>query len=127
GRWTERRAAIYAVGTDGNPRHIVGQVAQHNRARGSHMDIPDDIFAEPEDIDPEALANLGPLCRLAGVWEGNRGVDINPKADGPEQRSYYERIEMQPIDPQTNGPQLLYGLRYHIHVNAPDEEITFHD
>jgi hypothetical protein len=91
------------------------------------MDIPDDIFTEPEDVDPETLANLGPLRRLAGVWEGRRGVDINPKADGPETRDYYERIEMQPIDPQANGPQLFYGLRYHVHVNTPEEDITFHD
>ena len=91
------------------------------------MDIPDDIFTEPEDVDPETLANLGPLRRLAGVWEGRRGVDVNPKADGPETRDYYERIEMQPIDPQANGPQLFYGLRYHVHVNTVEEDITFHD
>jgi hypothetical protein len=34
---------------------------------------------------------------------------------------------MDPIDGQTNGPQLLYGLRYHIHINTPEEAITFHD
>ncbi|MBR2170715.1 heme-binding beta-barrel domain-containing protein [Sphingopyxis sp.] len=91
------------------------------------MELPDDIFTEPEDVDPETLANLGPLRRLAGIWEGQRGVDINPKADGPETRQYYERIEMQPIDPQANGPQLFYGLRYHLHVNTRDEDIAFHD
>ena len=91
------------------------------------MELPDDIFTEPEDVDPETLANLGPLLRLAGVWEGERGVDVNPKADGPETRKYYERIEMQPIDPQANGPQLFYGLRYHLHVNTREEDITFHD
>jgi hypothetical protein len=91
------------------------------------MDIPDDIFTEPEDVDPETLRNLGPLGRLAGIWEGRRGVDVNPKADGPEQRDYLERIVMQPIDPQANGPQLFYGLRYHVHINTPDEDITFHD
>ncbi|MBN8846387.1 MAG: FABP family protein [Sphingomonadales bacterium] len=91
------------------------------------MELPDDIFTEPEDVDPETLANLGPLRRLAGIWEGQRGVDINPKADGPETREYYERIEMQPIDPQANGPQLFYGLRYHLHVNTREEDITFHD
>lgn len=91
------------------------------------MELPDDIFTEPEDVDPETLANLGPLRRLAGIWEGQRGVDINPKADGPETRPYYERIEMQPIDPQANGPQLFYGLRYHQHVNTREEEISFHD
>ena len=91
------------------------------------MELPEDIFTEPEDVDPETLANLGPLRHLAGIWEGKRGVDINPKADGPETREYIERIEMQPIDPQANGPQLFYGLRYHVHVNTPDEDITFHD
>ena len=91
------------------------------------MELPDDIFTEPEDVDPETLANLGPLARLAGIWEGQRGVDINPKADGPETRQYYERIEMQPIDPQANGPQLFYGLRYHQHVNTREEDISFHD
>ena len=91
------------------------------------MELPDDIFTEPEDVDPETLANLGPLRRLAGIWEGKRGVDINPKADGPETRDYIERIEMQPIDPQANGPQLFYGLRYHVHIITPDEDITFHD
>lgn len=91
------------------------------------MELPDDIFTEPEDVDPETLANLGPLVRLAGIWEGTRGVDVNPKADGPETRKYYERIEMQPIDPQANGPQLFYGLRYHVHINTREEDITFHD
>jgi hypothetical protein len=91
------------------------------------MAIPDDIFTEPEDVDPDTLANLGPLARLSGVWEGRKGVDINPKADGPERREFYERIELQPIDPQANGPQLLYGLRYHVHVNTVEEETTFHD
>jgi hypothetical protein len=90
-------------------------------------DFPDDIFTEPEDVDPDTLANLGPLARLAGVWEGRKGVDINPKADGPERRVYQERIVMEPIDPQANGPQLLRGLRYHLHVNTEEEDITFHD
>ena len=89
-------------------------------------DIPDDIFTEQE-ASPDTLANLGPLRRLAGIWEGTRGVDLNPKAEGPERREYIERIEMQPIDAQSNGPQLLYGLRYHVHVNTREEAITFHD
>ena len=91
------------------------------------MDIPDDIFTEQEDVDPDTLRNLGPLRRLAGIWEGQRGHDVNPKAEGPEERDYYERIEMQPIDPQSNGPQLFYGLRYHVHINTREEDIAFHD
>lgn len=88
--------------------------------------IPDDIFTE-QDAAPDTLANLGPLRRLAGEWESDQGVDINPKADGPERRVFREHVIMEPIDPQANGPQLLYGLRYHIHINTPEEAITFHD
>ncbi len=89
-------------------------------------DIPDDIFTEP-DTDPDTLKNLGPLRRLAGIWEGKIGKDVNPKADGPQRREFTERIELQPIDPQANGPQLFYGLRYHTRILATDEEATFHD
>jgi hypothetical protein len=90
------------------------------------MDFPEDIFTEP-DIDPDTLANLGPLRPLAGLWEGVKGVDLNPKAAGPERRVYLERIEMQPIDPQPNGPQLFYGLRYHVDIQTHEELTTFHD
>ncbi len=90
------------------------------------MDVPDDIFTEPES-SPDTLANLGPLRRLAGTWEGMRGIDLNPKAEGPERREYYERIVIEPIDAQANGPQHFYGLRYHVHINTVEEEITFHD
>jgi hypothetical protein len=90
------------------------------------MDFPEDIFTEP-DIDPDTLANLGPLRPLAGVWEGMQGLDLNPKAAGPERRAFFERIEMQPIDPQPNGPQLFYGLRYHIDIQTHEEATTFHD
>jgi hypothetical protein len=89
--------------------------------------FPEDIFTEPADVDPDTLANLGPLTRLAGEWRSAEGVDVNPKADGPERRNYIERALFEPIDPQANGPQLFYGLRYHIHINTPEEDITFHD
>jgi hypothetical protein len=32
-----------------------------------------------------------------------------------------------PIDFQTNGPQLFYGMRYHTHILKPGEQPTFHD
>jgi hypothetical protein len=89
--------------------------------------IPDDIFSEPEDVDPDTLANLGPLRRLAGIWEGRKGVDLNPKAEGPQRKEFTERIELQPTDYQLNGPQLFYGLRYHTRILAPGEAPTFHD
>ena len=86
-----------------------------------------DIYTEPDPIDVNTLANLGPLRAMAGIWEGQRGLDVKPKADGPKKQAYVERIELQPIDPQTNGPQLLYGLRYHTHITKPDQVKTYHE
>ncbi len=85
-----------------------------------------DIYTEP-DGEPDTLANLGPLGPLAGIWEGVAGADEHPVAEGTGLDTYVERYELQPIDRQTNGPQLLYGLRYHIHIAKPGETETFHD
>jgi hypothetical protein len=89
-------------------------------------DFPKDIYTEPEP-DVDTLANLGPLTRMAGVWISTKGMDVNPKAAGPEQQPFVEHQELQPIDAQTNGPQLFYGLRYHTHIVKPDEVETLHD
>jgi hypothetical protein len=90
-------------------------------------DFPTDIYTEPSDIDFDTLANLGPLRGMAGIWEGSKGLDVKPKSDGPRQQVYVERIELQPIDPQTNGPQLFYGLRYATHIVKPGQVKTYHD
>ena len=99
-------------------------------------DYGSDIYTEA-DGDDDTLANLGPLRPLAGVWTSAAGTDVHPVGpgsdvtgpviDGSEHNTFVERYELQPIDPQTNGPQLLYGLRYHTHVVKPGEVETFHD
>jgi len=90
-------------------------------------DFPNDIFTEPQGYSVNTLDQLGPLTGMAGIWEGIRGLDLKPKAEGPKKQAYIERIELQPIDPQTNGPQLFYGLRYHTHITKPDQVKTYHD
>ena len=85
-----------------------------------------DLYTEPDPIDPDTLANLGPLAPLAGTWEG-QGVDTHPVAEGTEDEAYHERMVFEPIDPQPNGPQLLYGLRYHVFITKVGEAETFHD
>ena len=90
-------------------------------------EFPQDIFTEPQGYSVNTLENLGPLTGMAGIWEGIRGMDVKPKAQGPKQQAYVERIELQPIDPQTNGPQLFYGLRYHTHITKPDQVKMYHD
>lgn len=88
---------------------------------------PSDIYTEPADVDVQTLKNLGPLAGMAGMWEGSRSLNIDPKAAGPEKQQFVEHTELQPIDPQTNGPQLFYGLRYHTHIVKPGEIETYHD
>lgn len=87
----------------------------------------EDIYTEPTDVDLNTLANLGPLTGMAGIWQGTRGLDVKPKVDGPRKQAYVERIELQPIDPVTNGPQLLYGLRYFTFITKPDQVKTYHE
>ncbi|APV52004.1 FABP family protein [Betaproteobacteria bacterium GR16-43] len=88
--------------------------------------FPKDIYTEAEP-ETDTLANLGPLRPMAGIWTSSRGLDTAPKADGPEKQAYIERMELQPIDAQANGPQLFYGLRYHTQIFKPDDPETFHD
>jgi hypothetical protein len=90
-------------------------------------EFPADIYTEPANLDFDTLKNLGPLRGMAGVWEGTKGLDLKPKAAGPKEQIYVERIELQPIDPQTNGPQLFYGLRYWTHIVKPNQIKAYHD
>jgi hypothetical protein len=99
-------------------------------------DYGSDIYTEADGSD-DTLANLGPLRPLAGIWTSAEGADVHPVGagsdvtgpviDGQEHNTFVERYELHPIDPQTNGPQLLYGLRYHTHIVKPGEVETFHD
>ena len=99
-------------------------------------DYGSDIYTEADGSD-DTLANLGPLRPLAGIWTSAGGTDIHPVGPGSditgtvvgndEHNMFVERYELEPIDPQTNGPQLFYGLRYHTHIVRPGEVETFHD
>jgi len=88
--------------------------------------MPEDIYTEAEG-SPDTLAHLGPLRPMAGIWEGTLGADEHPVATGGESDAFVEHYELQPIDRQTNGPQLFYGLRYHTHIVKQGEVETFHD
>src|SRR5690242_8173139 len=103
---------------------------------GNVHDYGSDIYTEAEGSD-DTLANLGPLRLMAGVWTSADGTDAHPVGPGSdvtgtvidddEHNVFVEHYELQPTDPQTNGPQLFYGLRYHIHIVKPGEVETFHD
>jgi hypothetical protein len=93
---------------------------------GDSTPYGNDFFTEPAG-DFDTLANLGPLAPMAGVWEGVKGSDQHPIAGGTGADAYVEHYELEPVDRQTNGPQLFYGLRYHTHIVKPGEVETFHD
>jgi len=46
-------------------------------------DFPEDIYTEPEP-EVDTLANMEPLAGMAGIRTGTRGLDVNPKPDGPK-------------------------------------------
>jgi len=104
--------------------------------QGGVHDYGSDIYTEADGSD-DTLANLGPLRPLAGIWTSAAGTDVHPVGpgsdvtgavvDGDEHNVFVERYELHPIDRQTNGPQLFYGLRYHTHIVKPGEVETFHD
>jgi hypothetical protein len=64
-------------------------------------------------------------------WPASGRASRSPTATlsdtGTEENTFVEHYELHPIDRQTNGPQLFYGLRYHTHITKPGEEETFHD
>ncbi len=85
-----------------------------------------DIYTEAP-ADPNTAANLGPLAPLPGVWYGEKGVDTHPQVDGPETEPYHEEWSFELLDPQNNGPQVLYGMRYHVAITKPGELSAFHE
>jgi hypothetical protein len=85
------------------------------------LPFPPDIFTEP-DVSPDDLANLGPLRRQAGVWQADKGVDINPKVRSGgcfASISGWIRSTRRPTVPSSSWFALS------IHINTPEEKITF--
>lgn len=86
-----------------------------------------DVFQKPKDIDEDIVNNLGPLAALAGVWEGNQGLDTSPIRNGQTETKFRERMTFEPMGPVVNGPQVLYGLRYATVAWPLNQETPFHE
>jgi len=72
--------------------------------------------------------DYGPLAGLIGSWRGDRGLDIAPEPDGPEENPYYETLDFTPIGDVTNyEQQTLVGLRYQQVVSRKSNDKVFHD
>jgi hypothetical protein len=70
----------------------------------------------------------GPLARLAGSWEGEKGEDVAYANETGKigLTPYRERIDFKPFGPVENGSQVLYGLDYRMAAWRGSEENPFH-
>jgi hypothetical protein len=72
--------------------------------------------------------DFGPLEGLVGVWKGDKGLDIAPEPDGPEESPFYETLTIEKVgDVKNAGSQVLVALRYHQVVCRKDNHCVFHD
>ena len=74
--------------------------------------------------------NLGPLARLVGVWEGDKGEDLAPETPNRQQTArseFRERIVFEPIGRVDNHEQILYGLRYQTVAWRIGSDQPFHE
>jgi len=78
-------------------------------------------------METDIVTHLGPLASLAGIWEGDKGIDIAPAKDGSRETHFRERLTFEPIGPVVNGPQTLYGLRYSTVAWPLIQEQPFHE
>ena len=70
----------------------------------------------------------GPLARLAGIWEGEKGEDVAYANENGKigLTPYREHIDFKPFGPVENGSQVLYGLDYRMAAWRGDEDSPFH-
>lgn len=77
---------------------------------------------------PNILDELGPLKRLAGTWEGEKGDDTAPSDDRQtENNKFRERIVFEPFGPVENHEQKMFGLRYSTTAWRIGEDAAFHE
>ncbi|WP_096084823.1 heme-binding beta-barrel domain-containing protein [Agaribacterium haliotis] len=72
--------------------------------------------------------DYGPLAALIGKWYGERGMDIAPERDGPDENPYCDELTFVPSGPAENAEeQALVSLRYHHVVRKKKNGQIFHE
>jgi|TARA_Y100000310_G_scaffold270129_1_gene283750 hypothetical protein len=78
--------------------------------------------SDSNDID------YGPLKKLIGAWQGDKGIDIAPDPDGAENNPYYETITFTAVGDVTNAEaQVLAAVHYRQIVQRKSNDKVFHD
>ncbi len=78
-------------------------------------------------MSEEIIKNLGPLAPLAGIWQGDSGIDVSRILSKKTETKYHEEAVFIPVGPVNNGPQKLYGLRYSMTAWPLDSDDAFHE
>ena len=75
-----------------------------------------------------ADAKWGPLAPLAGVWEGDNGLDVSfvHRHGQVRETRFRERAQFAAFGPVENGRQVLYGLDYRTAAWREGEQDPFH-
>jgi hypothetical protein len=73
-------------------------------------------------------AELGPLEKLVGIWEGNEGLDeaFSNTLGKVTETPFREKTSFSSFGPVDNGRQVLFGLDYRTAAWRGDEENPFH-
>ncbi len=74
------------------------------------------------------MIDYGPLSKLIGTWQGDKGTDIAPEPDGKEQNLYYETIIFSPAGDVSNAEeQDLIAVHYHQQVQRKSDNKAIHN
>lgn len=79
-------------------------------------------------MSSDATDELGPLSRLVGTWEGDKGKDCSPSDTRDiEHNVYRERMVFEPTGRVDNHEQILHGLRYRTTAWRLGADDPFHE
>ena len=73
--------------------------------------------------------DYGPLQELIGVWKGDKGMDVAPEPDGPDNNPYYETITFTPVQDEVENAesQNIVAVHYRQVVQKKRNDEVFHD
>ena len=71
--------------------------------------------------------DYGPLSGLIGRWQGDKGMDVAPEPDGPDNNPYYETLTFEAVGDVDNvGEQFLAIVHYKQVVQRKSNDEVFH-
>lgn len=79
-------------------------------------------------MNEETVIDYGPLTKLIGTWQGDKGMDVAPEPGGQEFNPYYETFTFAAVGDVTNAEsQVLAVVHYRQIVRRKSNDQVFHD